>query len=261
MSVVKGNEWTFNQVAEMYDKWRPAYVPELYEDIFAYKSIDKASHVLEIGIGTGQATLPFLNTGCHLTAVELGDRLAKIAGEKFHEYPEFKIAVMPFQDYRCADNTFDLIYSASAFHWIPEQIGYGKVYKMLKPGGVFARFACHPWFDTNGQEELAAAIYRVYRKFVPEAKASSEYGEEDARRRADIAAKYGFADIQYKLYYRTQVYPSEEYIKRISIENDKIALPKDKRDGLLAGIRSVIDRYGGTLTLYTTTDLNLARKM
>lgn len=65
MSVVKGNEWTFNQVAEMYDKWRPAYVPELYEDIFAYKSIDKASHVLEIGIGTGQATLPFLNTGCH----------------------------------------------------------------------------------------------------------------------------------------------------------------------------------------------------
>ena len=111
----------------MYDKWRPAYVPELYEDIFAYKSIDKASHVLEIGIGTGQATLPFLNTGCHLTAVELGDRLAKIAGEKFHEYPEFKIAVMPFQDYRCADNTFDLIYSASAFHWIPEQIGYGKV--------------------------------------------------------------------------------------------------------------------------------------
>ena len=245
----------------MYDKWRPAYVPELYEDIFAYKSIDKASHVLEIGIGTGQATLPFLNTGCHLTAVELGDRLAKIAGEKFHEYPEFKIAVMPFQDYRCADNTFDLIYSASAFHWIPEQTGYGKVYKMLKPGGVFARFACHPWFDTNGQEELAAAIYRVYRKFVPEAKASSEYGEEDARRRADIAAKYGFADIQYKLYYRTQVYSSEEYIKRISIENDKIALPKDKRDGLLAGIRSVIDRYGGTLTLYTTTDLNLARKM
>ena len=132
---------------------------------------------------------------------------------------------------------------------------------MLKLGGVFARFACHPWFDTNGQEELAAAIYRVYRKFVPEAKASSEYGEEDARRRADIAAKYGFADIQYKLYYRTQVYSSEEYIKRISIENDKIALPKDKRDGLLAGIRSVIDRYGGTLTLYTTTDLNLARKM
>ena len=106
---------------------------------------------------------------------------------------------------------------------------------MLKPGGVFARFACHPWFDTNGQEELAAAIYRVYRKFVPEAKASSEYGEEDARRRADIAAKYGFADIQYKLYYRTQVYSSEEYIKRISIENDKIALPKDKRDWFAGG--------------------------
>ena len=35
----------------------------------------------------------------------------------------------------------DLVYSASAFHWIPEEIGYSKVYEMLKPGGAFARFA------------------------------------------------------------------------------------------------------------------------
>lgn len=33
-------------------------------------------------------------------------------------------------------NAYDLIYSASAFHWIPEEIGYTKVYKALKPGGV-----------------------------------------------------------------------------------------------------------------------------
>jgi len=30
----------------------------------------------------------------------------------------------------------DLVYSASAFHWIPEDIGYSKVYDMLKPEGA-----------------------------------------------------------------------------------------------------------------------------
>lgn len=34
---------------------------------------------------------------------------------------------------------FDTV--ASAFHWVPEEIGYSKVYAMLKPGGAFARFA------------------------------------------------------------------------------------------------------------------------
>ena len=47
-----------------------------------------------------------------------------------------------------SDNTFDLVFSASAFHWVPEKIGYEKVFSMLKNGGVFARFANHPYRDT-----------------------------------------------------------------------------------------------------------------
>lgn len=60
MAIIKGLEWTFNTVANEYDKWSPTYVSDLYEDIFSYKQIDKASNVLEIGIGTGQATEPIL---------------------------------------------------------------------------------------------------------------------------------------------------------------------------------------------------------
>ena len=68
MSIIKGLEWTFNSVAEKYEKMRPGYVSELYEDIFKYIPIDRSSNVVEIGIGGGQATLPILKTGCKLTA-------------------------------------------------------------------------------------------------------------------------------------------------------------------------------------------------
>ncbi len=66
MATVKGLETTFNTVYSEYDKWRPTYVTKLYEDIFAYKQINQSSNVLEIGIGTGQATMPILEKGCSL---------------------------------------------------------------------------------------------------------------------------------------------------------------------------------------------------
>jgi len=50
MTVIKGLEWTFNTEAEKYEKMRPGYVPELYEDIFNYITIDKTSNVLEVEI-------------------------------------------------------------------------------------------------------------------------------------------------------------------------------------------------------------------
>lgn len=34
MAVIKGLEWTFDTVAEVYEKMRPGYVEELYQDIF-----------------------------------------------------------------------------------------------------------------------------------------------------------------------------------------------------------------------------------
>lgn len=58
MSIIKGLEWTFNTEAEKYEKMRPGYVSELYEDIFKYIPINKSSNVIEIGIGGGQATPP-----------------------------------------------------------------------------------------------------------------------------------------------------------------------------------------------------------
>lgn len=259
MAVIKGLEWTFNTVASEYDRWSPTYVSDLYKDIFLYRQINQASNVLEIGIGTGQATVPILETKCTLTAVELGDKLAEFARQKFSKYNKFSVINMAFQNYECNDNSFDLIYSARAFHWIPEEIGYVKVYHMLKQGGVFARFANHPYY-VKEQENLNTAIQKVYSEYMSYSSLSPQYTEEDAKRRSDIASKYGFVDITYKMYYRTRTYTSDEYISLISVYSDHIVLEESKKAGFYNGIKTAIDSYGGTITLFDTIDLNLARK-
>jgi SAM-dependent methyltransferase len=259
MSVIKGLEWTFDTVAKKYEKMRPEYPAELYDDIFKVIKINESSNVIEIGIGGGQATLPVLQTGCKLTAVEYGKNLTELCRHKFKDYSNFSAVNMKFEDYECEKGSCDLIYSASAFHWIPEEIGYSKVYELLKNGGVFARFANHPYKD-KGREELIYEIQKLYVIYMPGSKAENEYTSEDACKRAEIARKYGFTDISYHLYQRTRSFTADEYTELLGTYSDHNALAEDIRNEFFSKVRDTINNFGGQITIYDTIDLQLARK-
>lgn len=255
--------WIFDTVADTYEKLRPGYVDELYQTIFEYKPIDGTSRVVEVGIGGGQATLPILNTGCDLLAVDYGENFCEICREKFKDYPNFSAISGKFEDIDF-NGKYDLIYSASAFHWIPEEVGYKKVYDMLKDGGVFARFANHPFRD-KGKPELSAEMDRIYAEYYceyhnKELKPLVEYTEQQAYDRALIAEKYGFTDIQYKLFYRTRTFTAKEYIMLLGTYSDHIAIEETIRNKFFSKIEEAINRHGGEITIYDTIDLQLARK-
>lgn len=114
--IINGLEWTFDTVASVYEKFRPGYPEELYKMIFGHIALDESCHAVEVGIGGGQATLPFLKTGCKLTAVEYGEQFSELCREKFKEYPDFSVITSRFEDVDFSDDTYDLVYSASAFH-------------------------------------------------------------------------------------------------------------------------------------------------
>jgi ubiquinone/menaquinone biosynthesis C-methylase UbiE len=262
--IIKGLEWTFNTQAEKYEKLRPGYVIALYDDIFKLANIDANSNVMEIGIGGGQATLPVLKKGCKVTAVEYGENLAKICCEKFNDYPKFSAVVGKFEDTCFESNSFDLIFSASAFHWVPEEIGYTKVLDLLKQGGVFARFANHPYLDKSNPA-LSEEIQKIYKMYYYEFynkkyESPKEYSELDASNKANIAKKYGFIDTSYKLYYRTRTFSSKEYIELLGTYSDHIAIEEKIRNKFFNAIEVAIDSFGGQITLYDTIDLQLARK-
>ena len=264
MPAIKGLEWTFDTVAPIYEKLRPGYVEELYQTIFDYTSLDENSHVVEIGSGGGQATLPILKTGCKLTAVEYGKQLSELLKEKFKDYSRFSVITGKFEDTELEEDVFDLVFSASAFHWIPEEIGYNKVFSILKSGGVFARFANHPYRD-KGNPLLSLKIDELYEKYYysfynKQPSPPKEYTEEQAKARALIAEKYGFTDIQYATFRRTRAFSSKEYIALLGTYSDHVAMDESVRNVFFEEIEKAIDQHGGTFTIYDTIDLQLARK-
>lgn len=264
MPVLKGLEWTFDTVASAYEKLRPGYVIELYQTLFDYIPITENSNVVEVGSGGGQATAPILATGCQLTAVEYGEQFSELLKDKFKEYQKFSVITGKFEDTVFEDNTFDLVFSASAFHWIPEKIGYEKVFSMLKNGGVFARFANHPFRD-KGNPKLSAEIDEIYDEYYnrfhnKKREVLTEYTEEQAKERALIAEKYGFVDIQSALFHRKRIFSAKEYIALLGTYSDHIAIEETIRRKFFSKIEEAIDKHGGTITIYDTIDLQLARK-
>lgn len=255
---------TFDTAAELYNRMRPGYVDELYASIFDYISIGKESRVVEVGSGTGQATLPVLKTGCELTAVEYGENLSQMLKERFKDYDRFSVITGKFEDVPLEENAYDLVFSATAFHWVPEEIGYPKVFSILKEGGAFARFANRPHVSADAPE-LAGEINDIYNDHY-----NSYYGvksgtktwftEDNAKEISLIPAKYGFTDIKYHLFHRTRVFTSEEYIGLLGTYSDHIAIEESVRKVFFGRIKEAIDRHGGTISISDTLDLELARK-
>lgn len=255
---MSGLESTFNTVAAEYDRWRPTYPQALYEDIFAACSIGKGSHALEIGIGTGQATRPILDAGCTVTAIEHGEVMAAFSEEKFRAYP-FSVKIGRFEEFSAPAESFDLIYAATAFHWIPEEIGYRRVYDLLQPGGVFARFANRPGPDT-AHPGLHEEIQEVYAEFMPRSGKKVWFHEEKAAEIAAIPQKYGFTGCTYRLYRRTRDFTAAEYVRLLGTYSDHIALGEEKLHRFNAGIEAAINRHGGIITINDIVDLELAQK-
>ena len=259
MPVIQGLGWTFDTVSATYEKLRPGYVDALYQQIFSYCPVNENSRAIEVGIGGGQATEPVLRTGCQVLAVEPGENFCRLCTEKFRAYPGFSTLNGRFEEAELPRESADLIFSATAFHWVPEEIGYRKVFDTLKSGGAFARFANHPYNDKSrpGMHEAIQAVYDVY---MPRPVKPTEYTEEKAIALAQIAEKYGFVDIQHHLYHRTRDFTADEYIQLLGTYSDHIAIEENTRRKFFGEIRDAINGLGGVITIFDTIDLQLARK-
>jgi len=246
--------FTFNEDVKNYDKWRPTYCKELFNDIIKYSELNQNQKAMEIGIGTGQATIPFLITGCDVTAIELGKDLAEYSKEKFKEYKNLNVLNSSFEDFKCNDNAFDIIYSATAFHWITESIGYPKVLRLLKENGTLALFWNKP-FVAREDDLLHQKIQAIYQKYRP---SKTNIIENDTARYKSISETiqlYGFRNLEVKLYHQTRIFCSSDYVFLLNTYSDHRSLSSSIKQLFYTDIENVIKENGNILKVYDTIDL------
>lgn len=249
---------SFNNDEKNYDSIRPDYPEELFNDIFNYCHINTSSKCLEIGIGTGQATKPVITKGCSVTAIELGEKLSHFVADKYKDYNNFQVINDDFMNTQFSSAVFDLIYCATAFHWLPDE-AYEKVRDLLAPNGTIALFWNHPY--PNRENDKSNLINRkVYQKYRPSRDKLKEFSKADCDKIADKLKMYGFKDIECKLYHRVRTLSSDDYIRLLNTYSDHIAMPDDVKKAFENEMKSELDNIGGTINIYDTIDLYLAHR-
>ena len=236
---------TFSGVTSAYDYARPTYPHELREQIIAFSGLERGANLLEVGAGTGQATELFLDYSP--TLLEVSDEQVAFLRRK---YPSLRTDRAYFEDYQ-PDRQFDLIFSATAFHWVKSEIGYPKAWRMLKDGGTMAVF-WHMSSVTHYDCGIFPLLNDLKRIYMPGASLGFDAEGVEAVRRKRFAQfqSGGFFKKPELFEYRwTDVYDADRYTSLVESYSDTQLLPADVRRTYLNTIRKTILQNGGKVEI------------
>jgi len=118
-----------------YHAARPAYPDWVFDVLCERCGLAPNAVTFEIGPGTGTATRRLLELGASpLVAVEPDERLAAFLRQTIPD-EALTVVVSTFEEAVLREASFDLGLSATAFHWLNEDLALTKVAKLLRPGG------------------------------------------------------------------------------------------------------------------------------
>ena len=142
---------TFDSVADRYQQARPAYPDELYAELLSATGLRSGDRALEVGCATGKATVPLAELGLAITCLEPGSRLARAARSNLARYPRVQVVQDAFEDWQpSGPERFDLVFAATAWHWIDPAVGYQLAWRLLRPGGYLAIWRTDHVFPPGG---------------------------------------------------------------------------------------------------------------
>lgn len=253
------NRAEFDRIASQYDRFRPGYPTQLFDDILRISSLQQGGKILEIGSGTGKATAGFINYNCEVYCIDISHSMNEVLKQKFKNSINVRSIVSSFEEWDSNGMTFDLIVAAQSFHWIPTEISYLKSESLLKEGGYIALF----WNNSDPKKsEFEKELFKVYLKRVPRLISQKRpFGKYfvDSQTKEILESKL-FNDVWSKYYSWTEEYSSETYINLLKTYSDHIALSEDLRYDLFSEIRSIFQKFGGIYNKRYLTHLFIAKK-
>ena len=128
----------FDSVADEYLRARSQYPQALFDRIFETAKLTSDAKVLDVGCGSGQATLEFARRGCQVSGLDPAKNALDLLTNLSDKLP-VSLIHSSFEDYREASR-FDLVACAQAFHWLNPLSAPDKIADLLKPRGHCALF-------------------------------------------------------------------------------------------------------------------------
>lgn len=124
----------YSKSARFYVEGRPRYPVAVITAVAAVVGWQRHSRILEIGSGPGTATQDFAELGSIFSCVEPNGDFVAIARDVLARFPNVSFHTGTLEQ---ADLVapFDIVLTASSFHWIDQKRGVPRIWELLTPTG------------------------------------------------------------------------------------------------------------------------------
>lgn len=218
--------------------------------------------MLEIGCGTGQATLPMAGRGYRITAVELGPEMAALARRHLAAFHTVAVHTAALETWPLPAEPFDLVMAATAFHWVDPAVRWHRAAAALRSGGAVAVFGSR--HVAGGDDAFFAAAQRCYERHMPATAPGQRLpaAAEVADDAAGLEATGLFGPPVFRRYVWETALSIAAYIDLLHTYSDHRALARADREALFACLTELMEgRFGGHVRKAYLTQLMVARRL
>jgi len=253
---------TFEEVPELYERARPGYPAELFDDLVELAGLRAGARVLEIGCGTGQATVPLAERGLEIVCVELGAGLAAVARRTLAGFTNVEVVHATFETWEPPAELFDAVVAFTAFHWVDPEIRCSKSARLLRLGGTLAVVETAHVLPEGG-DAFWVEVQEDYDAVAPSPENRPPGRPEDiGDLREELAESGAFGELAVRRYLANVAYSAEEYVAVLNTYSGHRTMEPAARERLYERIRRRIEaRPDPRITKTYLFTLNLARKL
>jgi SAM-dependent methyltransferase len=218
---------SFGAAAHNYDTHRPRYPDQLIGDILS----PGVRRLLDVGAGTGIASMQFRERGVDVLAVEPDTRMAEVAQAK-----GVPVEIAKFEQWQPAGRRFGCVVFAASFHWVDPEVALPKIRDVLSDGGKLALIwnRLRPSRPTRAQFE---SIYKDYMD-IDARGADGEPGDLD-----DLLNGAGFT-VTHRSYPHNLHYSAQQWLDIAFTFSNHLMLAADQASELRARMTQLIGASG-----------------
>ncbi len=218
------NETFFNEYRKLRE--REVNANNLFElpTLFSMMPDLNGKKVLDLGCGAGERCLDYLKLGAvSVTGIDISAKMLDVA-RKEHSDPKITYINMAMEDIGSIDETFDVVISSLALHYVEDFSGVAEnVYRLLSDGGIFLFSQEHPLatcYSGSGdrwtRDENGRKLHVNIANYCVEKRNDSTWFVEGVQRyhRMFSTIVNTLANTGFRILQMAEPYPTEELVQK-----------------------------------------------
>jgi SAM-dependent methyltransferase len=225
----------FGNQADVYERSRPSYPPEMVAWLRDTLGIAPGRRVVDLAAGTGKLTRLLEPLGAELVAVEPVTGMLDQLHTRSPGLPALAATAeqLPFRD-----GTVDAITVAQAFHWFDALAALEEMARVVHPGGRVALV----W---NARDRSIAWVDQAW-SVMDRVEKRAPWRQHDEWRESAFVEQPWFTPLTEATFRQAQVMAPEGVVDRFRSVSHVAVLPEEEREQVLDDVRTILATHPDT---------------